>query len=97
MNFITFSNALTPWHLKCDKCNSKLKLKKYRIELTFIACIYGMILGILLGILGLTFSFFNNIFLYLLFCGVVLVLGVVFFELIGYTIIRKYDFGLEFR
>lgn len=97
MNFITFSKALTPWHLKCKKCNEKLKLKKNRRAFTFVALVYGGILGVLLAILGVLNSFFDNILLYLLFCGVVSVLGIVFSEVIAYIIAKKYDFGLEIR
>ncbi len=106
MNFITFLKAPTPYHLKCNKCNTKLNMKKYRRAFTFIALVYGGILGVFLGVSGGLFffvsnyensSYFDKVIYYLLFCGVGLVLGIVFMEILAYSITKKYDFGLEIR
>ncbi|MFX1507283.1 MAG: hypothetical protein ACFFDC_14470 [Promethearchaeota archaeon] len=95
MDFITFLKAPTPWHLKCNICQTKLRLKRYRGATTLFAFILGIVLGLLL--LYLFFLFINNIGFFFIFGGVFFIFSIVLFEIIGYTLARKFDFGLEVR
>jgi hypothetical protein len=103
MNFVTFSTALSCWHLKCRECKEKLRLKKYRRITTIAAGLYGLILGLLLVVFGAILSdmdwkfFIDNLLLYLLICVVVILTGAFFYEVILYRIAKTYDFGLEPR
>jgi hypothetical protein len=94
MDLITFMKAPTPWHLKCNMCHMKLRLRKYRRASFFAATIYGVILGLVLVFL---LFYFDNIIFYLIFCVVTIAFGAVLFEVIGYILARKFDFGLEVR
>ncbi|UCG03392.1 MAG: hypothetical protein JSW11_05250 [Candidatus Heimdallarchaeota archaeon] len=94
MDFITFLKAPTPWHLKCNMCNAKLRLKKYRRASLIIATVYGTILGLFLVFL---LFYFDNIFFYLLYCAVTFIFAIVLFEVIGYALAKKLDVGLELR
>ena len=94
MDFITFLKAPTPWHLKCNICHVKLRLKKYRGATTLAATVYGVIVGLFLIVL---LCYFDNLFLYLIFGAVTFIFCIVLLEVVGYTLARKFDFGLEVR
>jgi hypothetical protein len=45
ISFFAFARAPTPWHMKCDKCETKLKQESYKWTLMLIAVCFGMVLG----------------------------------------------------
>lgn len=54
-SFLNFVSALTPWHLKCQNCQQKLKLDKFRIGIAIISLMAGIIFG------GLSIFIYSNI------------------------------------
>ena len=99
MNFATFFKALTPWHLKCNKCKSKLRIKKYRRAAIIAVMIFGMILGIFAGIIGavILIQYPDSFNLFVLLGLVVISIGAFSAEVTYYLLAKKLDFGLEIR
>jgi uncharacterized protein (DUF983 family) len=87
MDFMAFLKSLTPWHLKCSHCQSKVRLKKYELELFLLAITVGVV------VLKVLASFDASSLIY----AVVLTAAVAGFEYVAYMVARKFGVGLELR
>ena len=58
ISFLTFLKAVTPWHLRCPSCKSKLKVGKYPIRAFILALILGGILTLVRDVYTIPFIYF---------------------------------------
>ena len=87
MDFMAFLKSTTPWHLKCDHCQTKLRLKKYELE--------AFLMAVTVGVLTLTvLSHFQTTSLTY---AVVLTAVVAGFEYILFHAMKKFGVELELR
>jgi len=87
MDFMAFLKSLTPWHLKCAHCQSKVRLKKYELELFLLAVTVGVVA------LKVLASFEASSLIY----AVALTATVAGFEYVAFMVARKFGVGLELR
>jgi len=82
-----FAKAPTPSLLKCDHCKERVTLQKHSRLMVFIGTLIGAAIGFLYWLLHLTLA-------YLIGMSAV---GVIAFELVTYSVIRKLGLGLELK
>jgi hypothetical protein len=87
MSVFTFAKAPTPWHLKCENCNAKLKLRKSSALGVILASIIGSAIGLVHVALQLSI-------IYLL---LMLILGVIIFESLAFYICKLLEIDLVSR
>lgn len=86
IGFWNMAKSPTPFHMKCDQCGTKLKVKKFAWLVTGIALVAGLSIGILAGMRRPMGEFIA-----------VLILGVMIFEVVAYIVLRLTGVKLERR
>ena len=87
ITFLQFFKAPTPWHLKCQECNAKLKVGKYAGITFTLALVIGLIIGLTTDIYDIPMIYFFIILIFLAFGA----------EIVVYLLYRRFRISLVLR
>ncbi len=86
IGFWSMAKSPTPYHMKCDRCGTRLKVQKYAWLVTGIALLAGLTIGVLASLRGSMGEFM-----------VILMIGAILFEMVAYIVLRLAGVKLERR
>ncbi len=82
--------APSPWHMKCNKCEVKLKANKFNWLLVLTAFFFGALLGVASAVVLIkSENVFNGVALF--------IIGAVLFEFIAFKLLPNLGVVLEIK
>ena len=84
ISFGDFILSLSPYHIKCKKCKSSLKIKKYTKTIMILALLYGFSIASILTYMQVAFLYFI----------VYLAIFITLFEVLLYYVVRVFNIDL---